>query len=166
MPVLDQPEDLRRVEQLARALPPVTRALVPDDGSGEVPEPSASRPLLKDFVGALVDAAVRTWALPLPLVIARRDILLRSWLTALFSPSEDPLIDAPIQDLEKLQDDVARWLERLATGTEPSFRICFRLESPDLGEPHDPNAAESMFRWRPMAGGCVSSSRPVTIPVS
>ncbi len=135
VPVFDQPEDLRRVEQLARAMPPVGRAVVPEREDGEAPEPPASRALLKDFVGTLMDAAVRGWAPPLPSVVARRDALpLRRWLKALFAPAEEAVVDASAPDLERLHAEVARWLERLMAGAEASFRVCFRLESPDTPE--------------------------------
>jgi len=135
VPVFDQPEDVRRVEQLARAMPPIGRAVVPDPHDGEGPQPSASRTLLKDFLGALMDAAVRAWAPPLPTVVARRDgPTLQSWLKALFGSHDEAVVDAPVQDLERLHAQVARWSERLMAGAEAPFRICFRLESPEAPE--------------------------------
>ena len=131
-PVFDQPEDLRRVEQLARAMPPVGRAVVVRRNDGEPDDPRTARALLKDFLGALMDAAVRRWAPPLPTIVARRDSMpVRRWLAALFAPSDQALIDAPAEDLEQLHAGVTRWLEGLMGGTDAPFRICFRLESPE-----------------------------------
>jgi len=159
VPVLDRPEDLRRMEQLALAMPPVCRALTPfpplsppTGGMTSPPlsppmggkkggdEPPTSRALLKDFLGAMVDAAVRAWAPPLLQVVTRRDDpTLRAWLIALFDKGDDPVVDAPARDrsaersqrsLEKLHAEVTRWLEQLLAGAEELFRICFRLEPP------------------------------------
>jgi SNF2 family DNA or RNA helicase len=135
VPVFDQPQDLRRVEQLARAMPPVGRAVVFRPEDGPVPEPSASRTLLKDFLGATMDAVVRKWAPALPLVVARRDSLpLQRWLMALFGELDEASLEIPVQDAEWLHAEVARWLEQLMAGAEAPFRICFRLEPPERDE--------------------------------
>jgi len=136
VPVLDRPEDLRRVERLARTMPTVCRALAPSPplspplgGMKGGDDPPAPRALLKDFLGAMVDTAVRTWAPPLLQVVTRRDDpALRAWLTALFRT--DSSVDAPARDLGKLHAEVARWLEQLLAGAEEPFRLCFRLEPP------------------------------------
>jgi SNF2 family DNA or RNA helicase len=135
IPVLDQAEDLRRVEQLARAMPPVGRAVVSRQEDGRAPKPSASRTLLKDFLGATMDAVVRRWAPPLPLVVARCDSLpLQRWLVALFGEPDEASLEVPVEDAEWLHAEVARWLERLMVGAEAPFRICFRLEPPERDE--------------------------------
>jgi len=134
VPVLDRPEDLRRVERLAQAMPSICRAFTPllsPPMGGD--EPLAPRALLKDFLGAIVDATVRAWAPPLPQVVTRRDDpALRAWLTALFGG--DPVVDTPARGLEKLHPEVTRWLEQLLAGAEEPFRLCFRLEPPALPE--------------------------------
>jgi SNF2 family DNA or RNA helicase len=135
IPVFDQPEDLRRVEQLARAMPPVGRAVVSLPEDGQTPQPFASRTLLKDFLGSTLDAAVRKWAPPLPRGVARRDSLpLRRWLMALFGEPREASLEVPTDDAEWLHDEVARWLEQLMVGAEAPFRICFRLEPPERDE--------------------------------
>ena len=151
VPVLDRPEDLRRVERLAQAMPPVCRALTPLPGgvrAGEGGEPPAPRALLKDFLGALVDAAVRAWAPPLLQVVTRRDDpALRAWLAALFRKDGDPVVDAPARGLERFHTEVARWLEQLLAGAEEPFRICFRLEPPA-----PPEDEEEALVWVPSDG--------------
>ena len=143
VPVLDRPEDLRRVERLARAMPPVCRALAPFQAKGEPPEPPAPRTLLKDFLGAMVDTAVRAWAPPLLRVVTKRDApALRAWLTALFRA--DPSVDASPRGLDKFHAEVARWLEQLLAGAEAPFRLCFRLEPPV-----PPEDEEEMPLWTP-----------------
>jgi SNF2 family DNA or RNA helicase len=152
VPVLDRPEDLRRVERLAQATPPICRALTSslpsleerDRGEGEPPAPRA---LLKDFLGTMVNAAVRAWAPPLLKVVTRRDDpALRAWLLALFDKDEDPVVDAPVRDLEELHAEVARWQEQLLTGAEEPFRICFRLEPP---APPEPQREDEAPMWVP-----------------
>ncbi|MBL7062715.1 MAG: ATP-dependent helicase [Anaerolineae bacterium] len=143
VPVLDQPEDLRRVEQLAQAMPPICRALIPSPplspplgGTKGGDDPPAPRALLKGFLGTIVDTAVRAWAPPLLQVVTRQDdSSLRAWMTALFDEGDDPVMDAPARDLEKLHLEVTRWLEQLLAGAEEPFRLCFRLEPPTLPEP-------------------------------
>jgi len=137
VPVLDRPEDLRRVERLARAMPPVCRAFPPPLGGGKGGgDPPAPRALLKDFLGTVVDEAVRAWAPPLLQVVTRRDApALRAWLTALFRQRKrkgdgHPVADGMAHDLEELHAEVARWLEQLLAGAEEPFRICLRLEPP------------------------------------
>ncbi len=158
VPVLDRPEDLRRVERLAQAMPPVCRAFTPlcppsrgeehsipplEGGAGG----GAPRALLKDFLGALVDAAVRAWAPPLLQVVTRRDDpALRAWLTALFCT--DPSVDAPARDLENFHAEVGRWLEQLLAGAEEPFRLCFRLEPPAPPEPEPEDEGEATL-WVP-----------------
>ena len=134
VPVLDQPEYLRRVERLAQAMPPICRALTSplfqggDRGEGEPPAPRA---LLKDFLGQVVDAAVRAWAPPVLQVVTRRDDpALQAWLTALFRKGEAPVVDAPARGLKELHAGVALWQEQLLAGAEEPFRLCFRLEPP------------------------------------
>ncbi len=145
VPVLDRHEDLRRVERLAQAMPPVCRGLSPFRAKGKPPEPPASRALLKDFLGAMVDTAVRAWAPPLLQVVTRRDDpALRAWLTALFRT--DLSVDASAHALEKFHAEVARWLEQLLAGAEEPFRLCFRLEPPVPPEPED---EEETPLWTP-----------------
>ena len=136
VPVLDRPKDLRRMERLAQAMPPVCRAVIPFQSSEELPEPQAPRALLKDFMGAMVDAVVRSWAPPLLQVVTTRDDpVLRTWLTTLFRKGSDPVVKAPARDLENFHVEVSRWLEQLLAGAEEPFRLCFRLEPPAPPEP-------------------------------
>lgn len=144
VPVLDQPDDLRRVELLARALPPVCRALSPRAlGHDGAPSP---RFLLKDFLGAVVDAAVRAWAPPLPRIVARRDSpVLRRWLAALFDGN--PVVDGTTGELEELYAEIARWQGQLLAGVEAPFRLCFRLEPPALPEIKDEEIRVPQDGW-------------------
>ncbi len=142
VPVLDRPDDLRRVEQLAEGMPTICRATlngsdvaVEDASPSEGIRPPAPRILLKDFLGGMVDTAVRAWAPPLLRVVTRRDTpTLRAWLNALFAQSRDGTgagNQMPASaDVIKFHDEVSRWQEHLLAGAEEAFRICFRLEPP------------------------------------
>ena len=135
VPVLHRPRDLQRVEHLARAMPPVCRALISLEGENKSPEPLTSRALLKDFLGTVVDAIVRAWAPPVLKVISRRDgPAVQAWLTTLFDKGDGTSVKAPTSELERLHTEIAHWLEQLLAGAEETFRICFRLEPPDLPE--------------------------------
>ncbi len=134
VPVLDQPGDLRRVERLAQAMPPVCRALTslstlpPSDGEYA---PPASRVLLKQFLGAIVNVAVRAWAPPLLQVVTQRDdAALRAWLAALFGKRAALAASVSARKVRELHAEVSRWQGRLLAGAEEPFRICFRLEPP------------------------------------
>jgi len=155
VPVLDQPGDLRRAERLALAMPPVCRALTPGpypypQGDAGTSEPLAPRALLKDFLGGIVDVAVRAWAPPLLHVVTRRDDpTLRSWLTGLFKKGDGSVGDTHTDEIERLHADVAQWQEQLLAGAEEPFRICFRLEPPTPPEPVQEDAAPM---WVPSDG--------------
>jgi SNF2 family DNA or RNA helicase len=152
VPVLDRPEDLRRVEQLAQAMPPVCRGLLTFPSEGE-DEPPAPRSLLKGFFGAVVDTAVRAWAPPLLQVVTRQDAsVLKKWLTALFDKGRDPAVKASARELDEFHREVARWQEKLLAGAEEPFRICLRLEPPELPEPA---AGEETSLWVPSDGWTV-----------
>ncbi|HET89989.1 MAG TPA: hypothetical protein ENN99_04500, partial [Chloroflexi bacterium] len=144
VPVLDRPDDLRRVEQLAEAMPTVCRAVIEHtDKEGLTPSP-APRILLKDFLGKMVDSAVRAWAPPLLRVVTRRDTsTLRSWLNALFTRDGSGAENRLPGDtkVEQFHAQVSRWQEHLLAGAEETFRICFRLEPPTPPEAGEDEAS-------------------------
>jgi SNF2 family DNA or RNA helicase len=59
---------------------------------------------------------------------------MQRWLKALLASPDEAVVDAPVQELERLHAEIARWSEQLMAGAEASFRICFRLEPPDTPE--------------------------------
>ncbi len=157
-PIIDRHEDLRRVEQLAAAMPAVARAISAHstDGTGSPPAgeerqqegfaPPSPRALLKDFLQDVSDVVVRTWAPPLLHVVTRRDDpALRTWLKQLFTTGKAPIVDAPPENLKAFQEDLLGWQDRLLTGAEEPFRICFRLEPPE-----SPEQANETGIWTPL----------------
>ncbi len=134
LPVLSDPADRARLRALAQAMPPVCRALF--DG-GNTPDPdSAPLPhtLLDDFLKQLVDRAVRSWG---------RDSLDRrrktpqgvagAWWSALWSDSGQ--LEVPVtqrRELARFFDDWQAWMGQLRGEAEAAFRLCFRLEPPEV----------------------------------
>jgi hypothetical protein len=134
MPVLSDPSDRARLRALAQAMPPICRALF--DGN-DTPDPDSAPPphaLLDEFLKQLVDHAVRDWG---------RDSLDRrrkaprgatgAWWSALWN--EDGRINVPAsqrRELARLFDGWQVWMSQLRGETEAAFRLCFRLEPPEM----------------------------------
>ncbi|UCC62103.1 MAG: DEAD/DEAH box helicase, partial [Anaerolineae bacterium] len=128
LPVLDDPHDRVRLRALAEAMPPVCRALfTPQDA----PAPHA---LLDGFLKRLVDRAVRDWGWPsLDKRLKSPEGVTGAWWSALWS--EDNRIDVPVvqrRDLARLFDDWRAWIGQLRGEAEAAFRLCFRLEPPEV----------------------------------
>jgi SNF2 family DNA or RNA helicase len=134
LPVLSDPQDRARLRALAQAMPAICRALF--DGS-DAPDPNNAPPphaLLDDFLKQLVDRAVRDWG---------RDSLDRrrkvpegvagAWWSALWS--EDNRLEVSLaqrRELARLYDHWQAWMGQLRGEAEAAFRLCFRLEPPEL----------------------------------
>jgi len=149
LPVMDDPHDQARLHALAQAMPPVCRAIfVPSTGSGQnagsTPQPDqapAPHALLDSFVKHLVDRAVRDWGR------GRLDRRRRSpqgitgaWWSALWD--EDGQIEPPLaqrRQLARLFDAWQGWMGQLQGADEAPFRLCFRLEPPEV----DPESGQA-----------------------
>jgi len=134
VPVLGSVEDLRRVELLARVMPPVCRAMGGvKQGPEDVLVARSARALLKEFLQQIVDAAVRIWAPPLLHVVTRRDnATLRAWLQALFDRQGPIALSGSRQQLSDFYAALAEWQAHITAGVEEPFRVCFRLEPPAM----------------------------------
>ena len=133
-PVLDRPADKVRVDALAEAMPPVCRArfelkAVPDPANAPAP---AS--LLDSFLEHLVDRAVRDWGTPC--LDRRRKApggAAGLWWSALWEPDGGMLVPAGLRrDLATLHEAHQAWLAQLRGGDQATFRLCFRLEPPEV----------------------------------
>jgi hypothetical protein len=134
LPVLDDPEDRVRLRTLAEAMPPVCRGLF---GDGETPDAAgalAPHALLESFLEALIDRAVRDWG---EASLDRRrkppEGVAGAWWSALWG--DDSKIDVPVaqrRDLARLFDEWRGWLDQLRGEAEAVFRLCFRLEPPEI----------------------------------
>jgi len=134
LPVLSDADDRARLRTLAEVMPPVCRALFDE---GDAPDPGdASLPhaLLDGFLKELIDRAIRDWG---------RDSLDKrrkppegvagAWWSALWS--DDNRINLPVaqrRELARLFDDWQAWMGQLRGEAEAAFRLCFRLEPPEV----------------------------------
>ncbi len=123
--LLDQPEDARRVELLAAAMPPVCRALAGMN-------PINPDELVRDFLHGTVDAMARGWLMDSPLEGRLRgsdDNISGRWAAAL--AMEKKVFSGSPLETEALREKITAWTENLAVrpGTV-AFRTCFRLEAP------------------------------------
>ena len=131
-------DDLRYLEELARAMPASARALVPEGGEAPREAPLA---LLERFVGSLVDHIVRFHSEPVDedgmassmgaslIADDRPDATVHDrWLGAL--RAESPQLKARNGDAADLADQIREWRQPLDVVVGAPFRLCFRLEEP------------------------------------
>jgi SNF2 family DNA or RNA helicase len=141
---LDEAHDAERFELLVAGMPLACRAMVPEreldkENGHSGPSP---RQLLQDFVGALLDHAVRAWGLGPERQPARRarpmngsagDELARAWWRSLTTDAgEIRLPERHRPELSRFYQSWKSWTVRTASREGAAFRICFRLEPPDL----------------------------------
>jgi superfamily II DNA or RNA helicase len=140
LPVLDDPQDRSRLRALTEAMPPVCRALyakvqVPD--AGQAPAPHA---LVDDFFSQLIDQAVRDWGRGrLDRRRKQPEGVSGVWWAALWA--DDGRIEVPIAQRRTLLSFFEAWngwMGQLRGDAEAAFRVCFRLEPPDV----DPETGE------------------------
>jgi hypothetical protein len=134
LPVLDDPQDRTRLRSLTEAMPPVCRALFAKDQLPAAEQAPVPHALVSDFVSRLVDRAVRDWG---------RDRLDRrrkppagvsgAWWSALWA--DDGRIEVPVaqrRDLMGLFEAWNEWMGQLRGAADAAFRLCFRLEPPEV----------------------------------
>ncbi|HKI31240.1 MAG TPA: DEAD/DEAH box helicase [Gemmataceae bacterium] len=127
--------DAQRHSQMARAMPPASRALGAD---GAAPPGQSADALLGAFLETMVDALVRlatagTAPLALPVRRGRKTAsafasLHDQWLHALRGP--DGTLVGSATDLGQLAEQVRSWQRPIAVTAGAPFRLCFRLEEP------------------------------------
>ncbi len=134
-PALDTGEEQSRLDRFIRGQPPICRAIARDLKQ----EPPGPRALLTDFLNVLVDAVAREAARPVlkPARRRRGDVLNRpertsaqAWLEALVS-------DDPAADLDADFVQAYRAWMRAAQISEGGFRVCFRLDPPEMQTDED-----------------------------
>lgn len=125
------PESFRKIAALARALPPLCRAVT--DNLANAPGPGS---LLDSFLAASVDALARDLAAADRATAAQLDRRRKhsatpgsAWLTALLGP--DPLLPLQGRPAEELFTAWQAWAGHQHVAGDESFRITFRLEPPD-----------------------------------
>jgi len=134
VPVLDCPTDKARLEALARAMPPVCRALFDLKTSPDPAHAPLPAALLESFLGQLVDRAVRDWGAER--LDDRRKLPKGAaglWWSALWGPDGAMLVPAALRcDMAALRDAYQAWLAQLRGGDQATFKLCFRLEPPEV----------------------------------
>ena len=111
---------------LARAMPPVSRAI--DQKSGA----SSGEEILGEFLNAAVDDFIRGRAVAgVPAVKAKKTAASRLWLDSLSSGGE---ITASLPELKRLKESVRSWSTRADRVNKQAFRTCFALKPPEQGD--------------------------------
>jgi superfamily II DNA or RNA helicase len=133
-PVLEDAHDRARLRALAEGMPPVCRALWADDKTPEAAKAPDPQALLVGFFNTLVDRVVREWGQP---CLDRRrkspEGVAGAWWSALWA--DDSQIDVPVaqrRELARLFEAWRGWVDQLRAETEAAFRLCFRLEPPEV----------------------------------
>lgn len=142
LPVTADPHDRARLRALAQAIPPVCRTL--KDPAYEEPDAlqaAAPHRLLEEFLDALIDQAVRDWGRP-RLDGRRRppaEGVAGAWWAALWNDDGRVEVAPPQhQTLDRLFEAWSAWMGQLREEAEVPFRLCFRLEPPEV----DPKSGE------------------------
>lgn len=144
LPSLDDPHDAERFDLLAAGMPPACRAIIQerdlDRGVGRNGQPAGQ--LLYSFVRTLVDQTVRSWGTPeaertkkevRPASSDTSGDLSRAWWRGLVGDSKEiRLPQRRNPELNRFYQAWKSWTVHSATQDGSSFRICFRLEPPDL----------------------------------
>jgi SNF2 family DNA or RNA helicase len=122
-------QDRGRFARLARSMPPVCRALLPQ-GS-----PPSGTTILDSFVQATVDGLCRQslarWEPSVPARIGQGNrAMAYIWLLTLTRPRDEEQ-PANIKIDQRLRAAVKKWLQPLQVVANEAFRTTFRLESPN-----------------------------------
>ena len=124
MPVLDDLHDSARLALLERAMPPVCRAGLGNDG-----EPYSPRFLINAYLNSTCDALARAWGrMYSPGIKSYEDDPARRWLAALFANT--PVVKAATGPLQALDASHRAWMRNLHAAGDAAFRVAFRLEAP------------------------------------
>ena len=135
-PILDRPRDRARLRTLAEAMPAVCRAAFPADGAPNVDEAAAPAELLDAFLARLTDRAVRNWGRER--LDGRRkppEGVAGAWWEALWAADDEVIV--PVKQrhaLGELREIWQDWFGQLRGAAEAPFRLCFRLEPPEIDE--------------------------------
>ena len=132
--MLDAPSDRARLKALAEAMPPVCRAVFDAKAVPTPEQASAPHVLLNDFDETLIDRAVRDWgATHLDKRRKSPTGIAGVWWEALWQPDGHILVPVKQRrDLAQIYEAWRGWLGQLQAAGEAAFRLCFRLEPPDV----------------------------------
>jgi SNF2 family DNA or RNA helicase len=151
-PLWDDPDDARRLTQLAESMPGACCAAV-GSGAGPAGAAAAPRTLLDQFFRQCMDAAIREWSASKAGPASRRGRAALTdgasdadrWLDALVAP--DPAITGGRGLLRRLARRVEEWTGHLRVQTSGGFRTCFQLEPPADAAPLASEDAWRLTFW-------------------
>ncbi len=138
-PILDQPRDRARIRTLAEAMPPVCRAVLDLDGPHTPACAAEPLDLIHGFLDRLIDQAVRDWGRDR--LDGRRKTpegVAGLWWEALWS--SNPEVTVPVKQrraLAELHTTWQDWFGQLQGIREAPFRLCFRLQPPEIDPERD-----------------------------
>lgn len=120
-------DDRNRFVRMARAMPPVCRAVLPH-GS-----PPSGTTVLESFLQATIDALCRQslqrWEPSVPARVSQGNrAQAYIWLLSLARPRSDE--PAAMKLDQRLRGAVKKWLQPLQVVANEAFKTCFRLEAP------------------------------------
>jgi SNF2 family DNA or RNA helicase len=157
LPVLDAPEDQSRFTSLAKGMPPICRALFRERGRIDPDRAPQGQIVLQSFLEHLMDGAVRDWGgeihKPGDAISIERALrqsssagVTRAWWQALWNDDRRIRILSTTRqsELTRLYQAWQSWTYQNRREAGDSFRICFRLEPPDVRE----DTLSSAQQWR------------------
>jgi SNF2 family DNA or RNA helicase len=133
LPVMDDPHDRARLRALAQAMPPVCRALFAADDA-QADQAPLPHTLLDSFIKQVTDRAVRDWGRA-QLDRRRRPPqgVAGAWWSALWDEGGEIAVPlAQRRELARLFESWQQWMGQLRGAAETGFRLCFRLEPPEV----------------------------------
>jgi SNF2 family DNA or RNA helicase len=143
-PLAEAADERARLMQLAQGMPQACRAVFNERSDMEAVEPHAPYAVLQSFLDEAVDSAVRAWAREPAASLDRPagagsafgrsngDVSQLWWRALQGEEREIKLPAAKGPDLTRFYQAWQSWTYRARPETGAPFRICFRLEPPDV----------------------------------
>ncbi|MBN1580026.1 MAG: hypothetical protein JXA89_04940, partial [Anaerolineae bacterium] len=136
LPIVHDPADRARLRTLAQSMPPICRAVFLTNTQPKAQDAIAPHTLLDDFLRTWIDQAVRHWGArhldrrrKTPAGIAG------VWWSALWRESGEMDISVTQQhNVVQLFEAWQTWISQLYGSAEEAFRVCFRLEPPQIDD--------------------------------
>ncbi len=131
--IIEQPTDRARIKTLAEAMPPICRALFTDLKSFDPHRAPHPADLLNDFLAQLTDVAVRDWGRAVISENASPIEAADLWQNALWGPEGTFIVPLKWRrEMATFHAEWTAWFTQLQQAGEAAFRLCFRLEAPEL----------------------------------
>jgi len=123
--ILDRSEDRIRFSMLVKSIPPVCMSILQDNKIPNSPEV-----FLLDYINAVINECIQNW-ISLSQIRMRKSTFSKAWLESL-------IIGEPIMGYtskrKNLSKAVLLWKGQIYNKEKSTFKTCFRLEPPALGD--------------------------------